>query len=295
MCKYVYQTVLLIRWLLHAEKFHMKVCMAAATIMVLLLFPLHGLYRLCMESRASIHLVDGWLLLVNNAYLHLYLTAVYLFLIAGLPFYTGKEAPIFMRCSRKSAYYAPLWTAKILAYLVVCFAFILNLLFSIPVGYIQNLWSDPMRWLGNADIQIAYKVFFTPPLSLVDVMTPWLAALFSVCVLLLFWDILAKLMFLMGTYGRRRLGVVAAIGLLFSGWMILLFGDIPILNTLSPMHHSLIGFAYQSGYPDFTPIGMLLYLAAINGILHTLCTARLEKGLECVLMISAPAGGLKYK
>ena len=126
-------------------------------------------------------------------------------------------------------------------------------------------------------------------------MTPWLAALFSVCVLLLFWDILAKLMFLMGTYGRRRLGVVAAIGLLFSGWMILLFGDIPILNTLSPMHHSLIGFAYQSGYPDFTPIGMLLYLAAINGILHTLCTARLEKGLECVLMISAPAGGLKYK
>ena len=287
------QTLLLIRWLLLTDKFRTKFCIAAVTIMVLLLFPLRGLYRLCMESGISIHLTDGWLLLISNQYLHLYLTAVYLFLIAGLPFYTGKEAPILLRCSRKRVYYAPLWAAKILAFLVVCFAFILNLLLSIPVGYVQNLWSDPLRLLENTDIQIAYKIFFTPPLSLFDAMTPWLAALFSICVLLLFWDILAKLAFLMGTYGRRRLGMITAIGLLFSGWMILLFADSPPLNALSPLHHSLIGFAYQGGYLDFTPMGMILYLTVINGILYTFCAARLEKGIEFVLMTSSLAGGLK--
>lgn len=254
-----------------------------ATIAVILSFPLSGLYFLAEKTGSSVYILDAWLLALNNTYTHLYLTAAFLFSISRMPRYGASVLFPSLRCSRGVAYMAPLYASMLQAVFVALGTALLSILLSAPIGYAQNEWSYPIQLLQNFNIRLKYEVSFTLPNFLMESLQPWQAFGYTLVQLVLFWTFLAQLVFFFSAKGRRNLGWLAAALVLLGGWAILLFAAAPELEVFSPLHHALPNCLYIRPRMDYTLLGMLIYLFAIDVAILILNWEQRDFGLENII------------
>lgn len=79
------------------------------------------------------------------------------------------------------------------------------------------------------------------------------------------------------------MGWLAAALVLLGGWAILLFGTAPALEVFSPLHHALPNCLYIRPRMDYTLLGMLIYLFAINVAILILNWEQRDFGLENII------------
>ncbi len=196
-------------------------------------------------TQSPLNAIDCFLLMLNNSYTVLCLTAGILLINSNAPFFTNTQPYVFVRLGRRNWLISKLMLLSFNTLVFLIFVLAVSIITTAGHAYLGNLWSIPLMSIASGANSFIPNGF---PADAISLYSPFEYLFHSFALMLLYYVFLSLIILFINMNYNRNYGFQAALFITFIGW-VMDFLAAKQWTIISPIHNSMLidhnyGFTY---------------------------------------------------